>query len=337
MHATTRWKILGLAFAPFFVSSLLLLVLTAVGVVEKDPAPFDGRDFQAEYKSDNQSLLINSAKDKSLYHLTGSGQYSIPVNESAPKDTKKFTPFWLPFQNPVLTLDLSSPDFEIFDGPRLFGQQQKTYYAKKEANLILMDDVIQSQASYRFGIFDEKGRRAATAIYDATCGLLFRLQVKHPDKPDLRLVKTNFPISRNRIWLFSLYALSGGGLIWLLIRRARRLAGIESEIAWHHALWVLCGVVCLGTDTMIDIWHPFAFGQILPVLWHLAIVGVILVFAGRACIPAIAEVLMALILWQYIGGPAQTLFFIPGVTVAFIMALGAVKTIPEENAATGRR
>jgi len=324
MSAATRWKILVLSALPFLLGSVLLYLLTQINIVEKDPIPFDGRKLKATYQSDAGEVKLVWSKENARYEVSGllSGALVVDKQGTTPTgDGAAYTPFWLHFSNPVLTVDPHNPEFPLIDNVGVLGVPGLRYTARQEGTLILMDDILQSQASNRYGIFDMAGNRAASAIYDGTCGLLFRLQVKQPNKPDLRLVDTNFPISRNRVTLVIFNVLLIIGLVFLLRRRARALDGPASVYAMDEMWLVLLGSVCLATDTLVDIWYPFAFGTIVPVIWHALLIVPLVRIRRSAYIPLLAEIIMGFSYWIFLSGPARAYFFVPGATVAFVYAL----------------
>lgn len=328
MPTKMRLKIVALAFAPFFLAALVLYLLTQANIIEKDPTPFDGSELRAIYTSERGEIILSNAGVNSTYKISGMITGIIEVNKNGVTETtngrEAFTLLWLPFKNPDISLKTKNPEFQIFDSVGILGEPENLYAAHQEKSLILMDETLQSQASYEYAIFDERNQRVATGIYDATCGLLFRLQIKNQYRPDLRLAKTNFPISRNRIALGIFFALFSVGLLLTLFIKAKK-AGSNARFGMRELRLIALGILCILTDTMLDIWYPFALSKFIPLIWH-AILVLVLFFVGRrTCIPAIAELVMVFALWFYLNGPALPLFFIPGPTVSFILALGMRK------------
>jgi len=325
MNWQTRLKIILLAILPFLLASAMLYCFTQINLVAKDPIAFDGRKFSATYATDQGVVAIKRATEESIYEVTGEINGLLKTDRhgmnAGPNGEEGFTPFWLHFSNPVLSLNTENPEYPIYDHIGVLGEPQQSYTARQEASLILMDDILQSQASYRYGIFTAAGERAGTAIYDATCGLLFRLQIKQPDHPDLRLTDTDFPISRNRVTLVIVNTLLAVLMLVLLFRQARHAAAELSEQARREAFLVLLGVLCVATDTLLDIWYPFAFGFIAPMVWH-ALIAIALFYFGRAgFIPATAEMAMVLAFYLYDKGSALTFFYVPGSITAFLLVL----------------
>ncbi|MDP8223138.1 MAG: hypothetical protein P9L99_07250 [Candidatus Lernaella stagnicola] len=327
MSTGRRLLLILLAVLPFLLASLGARVFTQWNVIEKNPIPFDGRKLKAVYQAggEQQQLECEGHICKLIGPLTV--PFEVDRNGTAITHEGKlaYTPFWLPFSNPMLSLSTSNPHFTILDTAGLLGSAGTEYEARQEESFILMDDVLQSQASSRFGIFRmQDGLRAATAIYDGTCGMLFRLQIKQPDKPDLRLLKTSFPISRNRHWLLILNPLFAALLLLILFQRDKR------RDAESHSLVKIVGlgILCLATDTLLDIWYPFLFGSYLPVIWHAALLIPLLMLGRRAAIPAVAEIVMALAFWIVNKGPALPFMYIPGATISFFVMLGMLKGPP---------
>lgn len=330
MSLQKRLQVLLLALLPLLLGTVFLYLLTRLNIVAKDPGPFDGRNFAATYQAEHGKLNIKSTDKRASYDLSGEVQGQMLVDTqgmaNSPQPGKAFTPFWLHFFNPVLTLSTRNPSFSMVDNAGVLGETGTLYTARPEGSLILMDDILQSQASYKYGIFQQNGRRAATAIYDATCGLLFRLQVKHSQYPDLRLVQTDFPISRNRITLVIFYVLLSTLLVANLFIKAHRSTEDVDFIEFQRQAWlVLLGVLCIGVDTQLDIWQPFLLGHVWSVAIHCLLILPLLVWGKRAAIPALAELLMAAFLWIYLEGPVLPFFYIPGLTISYILLLGAFR------------
>jgi len=323
MTWAARIKVVCLTFLPFLLTSLLLYLLTWADLVEKDPLPFDGRALEMVYQSGDGSLVVRKAKNQPGYVIEGPINAHILVNREGRVTVAgggmAYTPFWLPFKNPVLRLDTRNPEFLIADTAGILGSADKTYQARQEGSFILWDENLQSQASYNYGLFDGAGNRAASAVYDATCGLLFRLQIKQPDKPDLRLLSTDFPISRNRVFLVWTNLALAGLLAYWLFRRAGRQT--EPTFAAHEARLIMLGMICLATDTLMDLWYPYAFGRVVPIVWHMFLIIAIFRFSPLAVLPAVAELVMTAGIWMYYQHTAPAFAFIPGLTVSFLLAI----------------
>lgn len=331
MNLKQRLGIIALSFWPFLFASAVLFVLSQMDfLVEKDPIPFDGRNLRATYESEKGNLKILRKNDKSGYRVKGVFDSELLVNPKGEvvvhETSVYYTPFWIPLDNPVTTLNTHNPEFPLLDHSGVLGLPGEAYTARQEESFILWDKVLQSQASYRYGIFDAKDNRAATAVYDATCGLMFQLQVKAREKPNLRLVDTNFPISRNRVCLLILAPLATIALVYFFLYQARRKENFDAVLTLRDTAWfVALGSMCIMTDTLMDLWYPFALGRFAPVLWHILLIVPLFIVGRRACLPAVVELVMAFCLWFFLKGPAPTFAFIPGLTTAFIMALEKYK------------
>ena len=326
MSTGRRLLILGLAILPFLLAWFGLRILTGFDLVETNPNPFDGRDFKAVYASGEARQMVQCAEGTGACVLKGPLSGPLDVDRHGTAITRQgklvHTPFWLPFSNPVVTISTHNPHFDILDTAGLLGEAGTAYQARQESTFILMDDILQSQASYRYGIFTKSGERAASAVYDATCGLLFRMQIKQPHKGDLRLLETDFPISRNRRWLLILYPLFALLLLYPLYRRDKWARETRGSHDWPLAWLVGLGMACLATDTLLDIWYPFLLGTYFPLAWHLVLLVPIYLLGRRACVPAVAEIVMALAVWIFNKGTVPTFLYIPGLTVSFILMLG---------------
>jgi len=336
MPTWARIKIFLLAALPLTLASLLMALLARLDiVVEKNPIPFDGRAFQATYVSAAGELTLEKAKNERTVGALLPKQSVAATFQTTEKGTvtaadgrEVYSPFWLPFRNPVLALSTEGPEteeFPVYDETGVLGEPGGEYTARFAESFVLMDDRIQSQASYRFRINEKNGRPAATAVYDATCGLLFRLEVKDRLKPDLRLRQTDFPISRNRFWMGIFHDILALLVLGLLIRQGRKKRKLGETANWRRFHLVLLGMLCIGTDTLLDIWYPFLVGQPAPLIWHGALLVVLLLYGRWSALPALAELVMAGALWIVLKSPAWPFFFCPGLIVSFLLTLVSAK------------
>ncbi len=327
MPFITRFKVFMIAFAPFLLATVVLFALSQVNIIPRNPVPFDGGKFMALYDTSHQDnqLEISWMKDEKHYRFHGAIQGDLKASEHgealSEKDWTYYHPLWLPFANPVTTLKTENPRFDIYDALGILGDAGEKYTAIQEGSFILWDEILQSQASYSYGIFDLNNSRVASAVYDATSGLLFRLQVKKSDKPDLRLIKTSFPISRNRVALLIITPLASLALLILLFRRAGRFEGARRAYLKKQAWFVMLGMICVMTDTLMDLWYPFALGNLVPIAWHLGLVVVFMILGGRAAYPVFIELAMVFFFWIYHHGTAPTMAYIPGAIISFVILL----------------
>lgn len=327
MNLRTRLLMVLLMFVPLLLGGIMVSFLSALNIVAKDPIFFDGRAIKAVYETGMGQLTVSGPQGESGFTISGPVQGSFKVDASgkstSANGTRGFTPFWLHFSNPMLVLKTEHPEYLIVDSPGLLGEPNLQYQARQEKSLIFWDETLQSQASYKYGIFNAKGRRVATGIYDSTCGLLFKMCIKNGEKPDLLLKETNFPISRNRVALIFLFMLIAVAEIFLIRKIVLPRSGRKEAMVM--SISVALGIACLATDTLMDLWYPFALGTVTPMVWHCILIAILLFLGKRGGIPAIAEVAMAGALWFQLKGPAPTLAFIPGLIVAYIMSVNNVE------------
>lgn len=334
MTTGERIKVFLLAVLPLTAATLLMALFSRVDfLVEDNPIPFDDRAFQAVYDTAQGEMTVTKAEAERVVAIEIQEQTKefqtlengrVPV----PDGREVYSPFWLQFRNPVLALSTEGPETEgypIYDEPGLLGKPRGEYTARFVESFVLMDDRLQSQASYRYRIDDQHGRPAASAVYDATSGLLFRLQVKRQQAPDLQLTRTDFPISRNRFWMGIFHDLLAVIVLSLLIRKGRKRIKAGETANWRRFRLVLLGMLCLGTDTLLDIWHPYLMGNIAPLACHGVLILALLIYGRWMALPALAEVVMAGALWIFFKGPALPFFFIPGLIVSYLLTLAFTK------------
>ena len=242
-----------------FTAFIGVWLLSVLNINPKDPTFFD-KEYTARYRADGEILkqkgayLELEARGKNTLRIVQDGleqDFTIPEGE--------YSIFWAYWPNPVVSLRSKVDDAvnssEVVDFPGILGRPGATYRMRMKERIIVWSKVLDSQASYRIGLIDEAGREIATGIYDATCGLLFRLESHTGSLGVLELEETDFPISRNRNWQGLIAILWGIGVLiyqFLYLRRkvteeTRSLYSLKNEL-------VVFGIIAIWIDAFYDIW-----------------------------------------------------------------------------------
>jgi len=196
---------------------------------------------------------------------------------------------WINFPNPVTEwrrakLKAAINETRVKDVAGWIGPTGQIYRLKFEHRIILWSRILDSQASFEVGVMDEAGREVATAVYDATSGMLFELRTHTGALGTLSLKDTNFLISRNRYWQGGLALLFGViAVVHHFTRRRKKLVGAGFKPAptggdeSYEKLFVLeadlilFGVLAIWTDAYYDIWFFHYLGGFGLIVIHLAL------------------------------------------------------------------
>jgi len=261
---------------------------------------------------------------------------SIPLDpDGRMRGGHGFTPFWIYMKNPVInTVQRAVKNYEvkIVDPLDLFGGGKEAVYTlvvKKP--FILWSRILQSQASYEMGIYDEKGVEVATAVVDGTCGLLFEVATHMDGAGRASLISTDFPISRNRYFLVEIAVVSSLILAIMTIVGYWRVSEEDKPKRMWEMKMVLWGIAACMVDIYADVWFPFAFGTVgLIVLHALAMVPGAIWF-GWWIMPALVE-----LLWSF-NFAIQTEMLIPqlthcpGLILSWMMAVMFFRTFRKKT------
>ncbi len=250
-------------------------VLSLLNINPRNPR-FDQKPYYAKYKV--EGVLAKKLGTELTFRSFGNNQFRLESkNLTKTFEQTQFSPFWFFIKNPVVYLFLRSlvtrdiNKITVYDAVGILGEPKETYKLKLHHRMILWSRILDSQASYKIGLYDKNGKEIATGIYDATCGLLFNLDIHRDGLSSLKLVKTSFPISRNRYWEIAIAILWGLGVIfyqrfWRSRKRLAdkpKLAKIEFDLVW-------IGALCIWIDCFYDIWF-------FHYLWNWGLIGIHLV------------------------------------------------------------
>ncbi|MFW9997961.1 MAG: hypothetical protein ACFFD4_38320, partial [Candidatus Odinarchaeota archaeon] len=181
-------------------------------------------------------------------------------------------------------------------------------------------NLLGAQSSFEVNLYDKTTDRVvATATFDITCGIIEVWEGSHAGFNRLTLIKTDFPMSRNRIIALVTEIIYGiilvAGITLLMskkwdnesLARFTREPGERNEIA----LLVLAGVLAIIVDIFVDVWFYLPLG-----MW-----GNIILHAGYT-------IFLGLICWtqKYRGGYQ---WLAPSILeISFVLALNLVTGDP---------
>ena len=198
---------------------------------------------------------------------------------------------WIFFPNPVTEwrrakVEEAINSLKVQDVAGWIGAENSVYRLRFQKHLILWSPVLDSQASFEVGVLDQNGRQVATAIYDATSGMLFTLRTHTAGLGTLSLKETNFLISRNRHWQGGLALFFGflAVLYQFTLRRKKLVeAGLKpaptggdesyAKLFVLEADLILFGVLAIWADAYYDIWFFHHLGGLGLIVIHLALAG----------------------------------------------------------------
>ncbi|OGP56699.1 MAG: hypothetical protein A2V67_13040 [Deltaproteobacteria bacterium RBG_13_61_14] len=204
-----------------------------------------------------------------------------PVEQSTGylEDSEKaYSLIWVAIPNPVTEwrrskIEAAINAVRVKDVAGWIGPAGRTYQLKFSKRLILWSRILDSQASYEVAVLNDAGQEVATAIYDATIGLLFELRTHTGALGSLSLLDTNFLISRNRYWQGGLAVLFGVlAVLYQFTLRRRRIAD-QPRLFTLEADLVIFGVLAIWTDAFYDIWFFHSLWSPGLIAIHLALAG----------------------------------------------------------------
>lgn len=266
---------LVVVFCVFFVPGICLLSLSALDViVAKDPRITD-KPYRIKLTTsgrlsagDCDTMVVTTRDTSDGWELSVrqcSDMTAIPLDpDGQMRGGRGFSIFWIYMKNPVLnTVQRATRNYEakIVDPLDMFGGGKgASYTICMRKPFILWSPILQSQASYDMGVFDDSGKEVATATIDATCGMLFGLTTHTGGAGRIELVETDFPISRNRHLQMRVATIAGFILVLIAAIRFRRSSEEEKAKRLWEMRFIVWGVLACYIDIYPDVWWPFAFG-----------------------------------------------------------------------------
>ena len=205
-------------------------------------------------------------------------QFEMRISPDGSLTPRVYSLFWVRLANPIADAGTQANEWKatVRDDLGLLGKPGKTYLVKSLDRIIYWDYILSSQASYTAAVYDGK-ERVATAIYDMTCGMLFDLVPNVGGWGRVYLVKTNFPISRNRyVMLYCAIAFAFIIVLWFAARHVKSPADLKYKSLEY--LWLALAIALTVTiDFVYDSWF-FAAGDNLTLVLH---IGAILILFYR--------------------------------------------------------
>ncbi len=300
--------ILAVLIGVFFLPGLLLVIFSALDfMVAKDPRITD-KPYKALYQTHGTLSTPDCNKlEVSTSPTTGGWEMSVrrcnevtafPLDEKGKLQGKEaYSFFWIFLENPVIRTPQQATrnlQVKVSDPSNILADRDEAGYTMKITEpFILWSPVLQSQASYRMGVYDSEGKEMATAVVDSTCGLLFELTTHVRGAGRAELIKTDFPISRNRVTLMRV-ATAAAVILMIIaaIRYWRAPLDLKEKRNWEMRL-ILYGVLACYIDIYPDVWWPFAFGAAGLLLLHAAALLPGLIWTRWWILPGLVEIAWA--------------------------------------------
>jgi hypothetical protein len=200
------------------VSTILIARAFNLGVNQQQPLYFNELNHsQFEYNNGSDILKLNfdvqtietsyttcniTVGDESyMVNYTSNGSYIDPITMDT---TGNNSIFWINiFTGPATDLEiLTGTTYPIFDPIGILGNPNSSYTAIITGYIVYWPTEAAlhgAQASIMIEIRDSNGILKAKGLIDRTCGMLFTLEIGSMNYSSLKLVNTNYDISRNRI------------------------------------------------------------------------------------------------------------------------------------------
>ena len=263
-----------------------------------------GQEFEVDTREGGGSV----AGARMLRYAGSAGDASATIRPDGTLAEGVYPLVWVHLKNPITNFGSRAWSARVRDDAGLIGEPGGEYEVRDLGTFIWWDHVLSSQASHRAAIYDGE-QRVASAVYDATCGLLFNLTTHRDGYGYLRLMKTDFPISRNR-YKIGIWVLMFAAVIILVYYRKSRSAPEERRAVardrFHLAVAIATTVV---VDFAYDTWFFHVFGDWFTVLLHLAVFLVWWRYFGFWALGLLLE-----IAWPLTFGWFAARSVVPGIT-----------------------
>ena len=316
----------------FFIPGLSLIIFSALNIiVAKDPRITD-LPYKATFEV--SGTLAKKGNRLTIETRRGAGGWEMLIdggpevilldNQGRLRGTDAFTPFWIYMKNPVVnTVQRATKNYEapIIDSLNLFGGGLGArYIIRMTDSFILWSAILESQASYHMGIFDESGVEMATAVIDGTCGFLFQIETHRNGAGRLDLLDTDFPISRNRYFQVKVGSIVAVLLAAIFLFRYFKAPEDKKAVRRWELKFALWGIIACFVDIYPDVWWPFAFGSWGLLALHAVPIIIGAIWFGWWTLPGIIEILWAATFAIQTGTMIPQLTHSPGLMLSWMMA-----------------
>jgi hypothetical protein len=331
MKLKSRQKLIIWLVVGMLGPGLTLFVSTHLNITKKDPKLGDNAYsarflLDGRYADASKEITIDTAETKGknrTLKVAGMGKkLELPIARDGSLGKDVYSLFWVRLANPIAQAGTESKVWEAKarDDLGLLGEPGKIYTVKSIEPFIYWDYILCSQASYSAAVYDGK-QRVATAIYDMTSGMLFDLQPNVGGWGRAYLVKTDFPISRNRYVMLYFVIVFGIIIIaWFALQLAK--SSPERRCRAVENLWLAVAIaLTVNIDFVYDTWF-YAVGDWFTIALH---VGAILILFPRFrlwTIPIILELAWVLAYSMPTSGKlAPGIVWFPSMLVATAMMI----------------
>ena len=330
LHTKRRFLILIVVImgAVVAVSSILIARAFNLGVNEQQPLYFT-KYYQSEFEYNNGSATmtldfdVQTIDDYSVANITvGDQSYAFNythdgsfIDPTTMDITDNNSLFWINiFTGPATDLEiLTGSTYPIFDPIGILGNPNSSYTATITGYIVYWPTEAAlhgAQASIMIEIRDSNGILKAKGLIDRTCGMLFTLEIGSMNYSSLKLINTNYDISRNRISALLpiiLLPIISTAVVFIYLYVFKENESKEDLI--DTTFLTALGGVTLLVDFYIDIWYYAPFGIYGNVLIHSVILVACAIFSLlrhyklKWLIPAFLEIPFFTVMYLAVGDP----------------------------------
>jgi len=273
------WLLVGYAGSWAFV-----WILSVLNINPRDPTLGDdaytaayaveGVFAQSPVAGEGQPLVIDTSTQtdgaRLLRYSGARGQVAAPIRPDGTVEDGVYPLIWVHLLNPITHFGSKAWTAVVRDDAGLIGEPGRAYEVRDLGTFILWDYALSSQASHRAAIYDGD-KRVASAIYDATCGLLFDLVTHRGGYSHLRLRETSFPISRNRYKIVIWSVLFAVAIITVYRTKLARAPVERRAVALDRFHLSVAIATTVLVDYLYDTWLFDKLGDWFTVVLHLAV------------------------------------------------------------------
>ncbi|MHA1150969.1 MAG: hypothetical protein ACTSR8_22335 [Promethearchaeota archaeon] len=180
-----------------------------------------------------------------------------------------------------LALIAEDPKKEIIDPYGIFLNENETYVAVCKNSLVYLKGRFATQASFKYIIKRESDDRVVGhAIIDQTSGIAFELSLYEEgfDSVYIKLLDTDFPISRNRYRLLAAASIVMPIVIIGFYFLAKKKLEIEGEELQDMLFLVGMGLFAFYIDQFLDFWYTYTIIMPIILIVHFIPIVLILIF-----------------------------------------------------------
>ncbi len=233
-------------------------------------------DFVSNPQLDDTLVSLNFGETLRTFNFSSEGYFlngsTITIYQSL---------FWVDLGNSDY-VDLSGSKIMIIDLIGILGNSFEIYemhIIEKDVYWADVPSLCGAQASYIIEIYDEAGIRKAKGMIDYTCGMLFELSIGNQNYSDLKIINSNYIISKNRLisLIGSFIAIIGFPLLTYIYLKRKNddKSNLESTV-----ILMTYGQIAIFIDLYFDVWLYATIGLFGNILLKTIFLGVGLLYSS---------------------------------------------------------